>query len=91
MTILKKHQALCPEVIKMRNLTANNNPACRRDRYKPYESDSTHNLIFNGFDNIATFIRTLGIKFNHKYSNKIPRLLFDKIKPSCSSIYLFKA
>jgi len=90
MAILKKDRALRYEVIKIRNFTAKDNMAYRRHRYKPYNSDCTPNIIFNGFDNIANFIRTLGVKINHKYPNRIPGLLFDKIKPSCSSIYLFK-
>ena len=81
MAILKKNQALCSEVIKIRNFTAKDNLAYRRHRYEPYNSDCTHNLVFNGFDDISNFIRTLGVKINHKYPNRIPRLLFDKIKP----------
>ena len=89
--MLKKDQALYPETIKITNLTAKGNPAFRRQRYMPYNSDCTHNLILNEFDNFSNFIRTLGVNINHKDPTRTPRLLFETIKPSCSRIYLFKA
>tara|TARA_B100000700_G_scaffold318687_1_gene412366 strand:- start:11 stop:286 length:276 start_codon:yes stop_codon:yes gene_type:complete len=91
MAIPKKEHDLCSEKIKITNLTAKGNLVCRRQRYKPDNLDCTHKLIFNGFGNLANFITTLGVNINHKDPNRNPRLLFEKIKPPCSNIYLFKA